>query len=127
MRLCFSMFRLGRDLRKESCYRKRHEKLLNRLRDHGYSKMIHKGFVRKMVDKYGTINATPSKKLIKMYGQEGPKLLDALLGETTANKAELVNTLVLLDCLRAVASLKWLKWRSLNRMGNLYISIFCIM
>lgn len=102
MRLFFSMFRLGRDLRKESCYRKRHEKLLNRLRDHGYNKMIHKGFVRKMVDKYGTINATPSKKLIKMYGQEEPKLLDALLGETTANKPELVNTLVLLDCLRAV-------------------------
>lgn len=30
-----------RDLRKESCYRKRHEMLLNRLRYHGYNKMIH--------------------------------------------------------------------------------------
>lgn len=55
----------------------------------------------------GTINATPSKKHIKMYGQEEPKLLDALLRETTANKAELVDTLVLLDGLPAMASLGW--------------------
>lgn len=39
-----------------------------------------------------------------MYGLEEPKCLDALLGETTANKAELVDTLVLLDCLRVMAS-----------------------
>lgn len=29
-----------------------------------------------------------------MYGLEEPKFLEALLGETTANKAELVDTLV---------------------------------
>lgn len=93
-----------RDLRKESCYRKRHEKLLNRLREHGYNKMIHEEFVRKMIEKYGTINTIPSKKVIKMYGLEEPEILEALLGETTANKAELVDTLVLLDCLRAMVS-----------------------
>lgn len=39
-----------------------------------------------------------------MYGLDEPKGLEALPGETTANKAELVDTLVLLDCLRAMAS-----------------------
>lgn len=34
-----------------------------------------------------------------MYGLEEPKLLEAPLVETTANKAQLEDTLVLLDCL----------------------------
>lgn len=42
-----------------------------------------------------------------MYGLDEPKRLEALLGETTANKAELVDSLVSLDCLRAMASLGW--------------------
>lgn len=54
-----------KDLRKEACCRKPHEKLLNRLRDHGNNKiMIHEVFIRKIVEKYGTINATLSKKEI---------------------------------------------------------------
>lgn len=39
-----------------------------------------------------------------MYGLDEPKRLEALLGEITANKAELVDSLVLLDCLRAMAN-----------------------
>lgn len=57
-----------------------------------------------MVEKYGMINTTPSKKVIKIYGLEKQEILEALLEETTANKAELVDTLVLLDCLRAMSS-----------------------
>lgn len=54
-----------KDLRKEACNRKPHERLLNRLRDHGNNKiMIHEVFIRKIVEKYGTINATLSKKKI---------------------------------------------------------------
>lgn len=64
-----------------------------------------------------------------MYGLDEPKRLEALLGETTANKAELVDSLVLLDCLRAMAN--WgggvggslLKWYS-KRWGTFYIFIF---
>lgn len=43
-----------------------------------------------------------SRKVIKMYGREEPENLEALLGETTAIRAELADALVLLDCLRAV-------------------------
>lgn len=65
-----------KDLRKEACNRKPHERLLNRLRDHGNNKiMIHEVFIRKIVEKYGTINATLSKKDIKMYGLEEPENL----------------------------------------------------
>lgn len=54
-----------KDLLKEACNRKPHEKLLNHLRDHGNNKiMIHEVFIRKIVEKYGTINATLSKKKI---------------------------------------------------------------
>lgn len=64
-----------------------------------------------------------------MYGLDEPKRLEALLGETTANKAELVDSLVLLDCLRAMAI--WgggvggslLKWYS-KRWRTFYIFIF---
>lgn len=79
-------------MRKESCYRKRHEKLLNRLKDPRYNKMIREEFLRKIIENYGTKNATPSRKVIKQV----------LLGETTANRAELVDALMLLDCLCAV-------------------------
>lgn len=89
-------------MRKESCCRKRQEKLLNRLKDPGYNKMIREVFIRKIIEKYGTKNATPSRKVIKMYGREEPENLEALLWETTANMAELVDALVLLDTLRAV-------------------------
>lgn len=64
-----------------------------------------------------------------MYGLDEPKRLEALLGETTANKAELVDTLVSLDCLHAMAN--WggdvggslLKWYS-KRWQTFYIFIF---
>lgn len=36
-----------------------------------------------------------------MYGLEEPENLEALLGETTVNRAELVDALVLFDFLRA--------------------------
>lgn len=62
----------------------------------------HDVFIRKIIEKYGTENATPFRKVIKMYGLEEPENLEALLGETTANRAKLVDALVLLDCLRAV-------------------------
>lgn len=64
-----------------------------------------------------------------MYGLEEPKFLETLLVETTANKAELVDTLVSLDCLHAMAN--WggdfggslLKWYS-KRWRTFYILIF---
>lgn len=62
----------------------------------------HDVFIKKIIEKYGSKNATPSRKVIKMYGLEEPENLEALLGETTANRTELVDALVLLDCLRAV-------------------------
>lgn len=104
-----------RNLQKESFYRKRHEKLLYILKDHGYNKMVHEEFVKKMVEKYGTLNATPSKKVIQMYGLEEPKLLEALLGEVTADKAEFVHSLVLLGCLRVMSS-----WDGVDGGGSLF-------
>lgn len=62
----------------------------------------HDVFIKKFIEKYGSKNANPSRKVIKMYGLEEPENLEALLGETTANRTELVDALVLLDCLHAV-------------------------
>lgn len=69
-----------------------------------------------------------------MYGLEEPENLEALLGETTVNRAELVDALVLLDFLRAVVG--WngdgggggnlFKWYSQNKMAMdiLYLPAF---
>lgn len=64
-----------------------------------------------------------------MYGLEEPENLEALLGETTVNRAELVDALVLLDFLRAVVG--WDGdgggiWYSQNKMAMdiLYLPAF---
>lgn len=80
--------------------------------------MIREVFIRKIIEKYGTKKATPSRKVIKMYGLEESQNLEVLLGETTANRAELVDALMLLDCLCAVVgwdaggSGNLLKWQT---------------
>lgn len=85
--------------------------------------MIREVFIRKIIEKYGTKNATLSRKVIKMYGLEESQNLEVLLGETTANRTELVDALMLLDCLCAVVG--WdaggggnlLKWQTQNKMA----------
>lgn len=86
----------------ELIYRDRLENLLKQLEKHGYKEKIHGDFARKMVEKYGTLNCRLSRRQVNEYGLEDQDVLEALLNEIAADKSELHNTMVLLNCLRTI-------------------------
>lgn len=100
------------DVLGELIYCDRLENLLQHLEKHGYNQKIHEEFTHKMVDKYGTINCRLSRRQVNEYRLEDQEVLEALLYRIAADKSELHNTMVLLNCLRTVVN-----WDG----GNLFI------
>lgn len=83
--------------------RYRYQYIIRTLIPFAYCIEKHGDFSQEMVNKYGLLSGPPDKTTVTNFGLDDPAVLRMLLSKLCKSEQELVNVLILLDCLCLIA------------------------